>query len=208
MQAEAFKKMLQHSKSNLLVQVIVAVHDVSDLSLSKQAQIFIQIELAFLLDKYVTRFGQVIINVIDNRPVSKFIDVEAFNKATASQFVNQIMNERVAVDNRYMTIKQNTLPGSTIALLEAFLDENTRMDSLPYTLAISSIPSMKESGEEFIDPTVFFVYDNRNKTVQLIRGLGDEFVNKTIRFRLMDTRQLTRQDNGLSKTYDFRLVGF
>jgi len=210
MSAETFKKIFQKAKTNLLVLVTVTAQDASDSSLSTQAQLYIQIDLALLLDIFTNRFGQIVITINDNRPLSKFIEVEAFNKATSSKFVNQIMNEQGPVENKYMAIKQNTQPGTIVAFLDAMIDSETRITSLPYTLTVASIPSTGESGpvEEVSDPTVFFVYDNVKKTVQLIRGLSENFVNRTIRFRLMDTRQLAGQENSLRKKYDFRFVEF
>lgn len=200
---EAFKVIFQHAKSNFVVRLTVEAKDARS-ELSTTTYLFMEFELEYLFDIYQS-IGDLDIKVNDNRPFSKFMTVEAFNEATNSKFVNQILNEqqkanRIHINNQFLTIKQNTPPNTIIASMEAFLEE-TPIRNLPYTLTISSI----ESSTDQIDPSVFFVFDNVNKNVKLIRKLGKDFVDRTIRFRLMDTKQLTDPDI-LRSRYDFRFV--
>jgi len=102
----------------------------------------------------------------------------------------------------YLSIKLSTEANSAIVLPKTFIKEQS-VQILPYSFIVSSVPASVDNKK--LDPTRFFFYDNEKKQVVLTRQLDTELVNKTIRFRLKDTRDLANELTVLHKAYDINV---
>ena len=178
---------LQSNEQNLLVRVTVVATD-TDNGLSTQSLLFLNFQLDHLYNQFLQK-DELQIELIAENPISKKITNEDFNKLTGSTLIDQ---------QEYFMIKQNTEPNKVIANLKARFDGN-EIESLPLRLTITQIPGDNDN----LDPSVFFHYENTNKTIKVIREIRPDMVNTTIRFRLMDIRGLSNQDESFKK-FDIR----
>lgn len=190
----------KHTSLDILVEVTVVAEN-EDSSLMTPNILRVLFYQEYLFEVHRKLYGDVDLKFTANFPLSSLLKIETFNQLTKNKYVNEIMAQQASsnyvIEQIYLSIKQNTEPNSVIASLKSYLDEQP-IQHVPYTFTVSAIESVDHTN---LDPSIFFFYNNIKQQIVLIRPLENGFLNRTIRFRLLDTRALTDRES-LHKRYD------